>query len=205
MSYMFNQCNKIKEIEGVNNFNTSNVNNMRAMFQDCYLLEYLDLSNFNTSNVTDMSYMFNQCNNIKILIGINNFNINNVGNMDKIFHNCTKLEGIDLSKFSEYKANKEIISHLNEAKDEKVNLNNELNSEKNNYVIFESEDKNINFSVTCELSDVFSKLEKVLYFKFPNLKYKNLVFFVNGKEISRTYTLEENGIKNGDIIIIKEI
>ena len=125
--------------------------------------------------------------------------------MNKIFNKCTKLEDLDLSKFYENKANKESISHLDEVKDEKLNLNNELNSEKKNYVIFESEDKNINFSVTYELSDVFTKLEKVLYFKFPNLKYKNIFFFADGKEISRTCTLEENGIKNGDIIIIKEI
>ena len=125
--------------------------------------------------------------------------------MNKIFHKCTKLEDVDLSKFYESKKNKEIESHLYEVKDEKENLNNKFNNEKKNYVIFVSEDKNINFSVTYELSDVFTKLEKVLYFKFPNLKYKNIFFFANGKEISRTCTLEENGIKNGDIIIIKEI
>ena len=32
---------------------------MRAMFQLCTKLEYLDLSNFNTSNVTDIEGMFN--------------------------------------------------------------------------------------------------------------------------------------------------
>ena len=40
---------------------------MSTMFQDCNVLEYLDLSNFNTSNVTDMSYMFFGCNKLKYL------------------------------------------------------------------------------------------------------------------------------------------
>ena len=40
---------------------------MKAMFQECSELEYLDLSIFNTSKVTNMSYMFNKCNNLKYL------------------------------------------------------------------------------------------------------------------------------------------
>ena len=34
---------------------------MPAMFQFCRKLEYLDLSSFDTSNVTDMKDMFNEC------------------------------------------------------------------------------------------------------------------------------------------------
>ena len=78
MSYMFNECLKLKEIKGINNFNTINVTNMKTMFQYCNELEYIDLSNFDTSKVTDMSWMFNQCLKLKEIKGINNFNtINN--------------------------------------------------------------------------------------------------------------------------------
>ena len=35
---------------------------MKAMFQLCKELEYLNLSNFNTENVNDMSCMFALCN-----------------------------------------------------------------------------------------------------------------------------------------------
>ena len=48
---MFNECNKLKEIKGLNNLNTSNVTTMRGMFQLCNELEYLDLSNFDTSKL----------------------------------------------------------------------------------------------------------------------------------------------------------
>ena len=48
---------------------------MKAMFQECWELKYLDLTNFNTYNVTDMSWMFNSCNKLKYL-NISNFIIN---------------------------------------------------------------------------------------------------------------------------------
>ena len=61
MYNMLSECNKLKEIKGLNKFNTRKVTNMSGMFQKCNVLEYIDLSNFNTDNVTDMSYMFNEC------------------------------------------------------------------------------------------------------------------------------------------------
>ena len=73
---MFNKCHKLKEIKVINIFNTFRVINMMAMFQECYELEYLDLSNFDTSNVTDMGWMFNNChiNNFRSIKIINSFN-----------------------------------------------------------------------------------------------------------------------------------
>ena len=75
MSFMFNNCYKLK---GINKFNTDKVTNMSVMFQKCNVLEYLDLSNFNTSNVSDMTAMFNYCNKLKEIKGINKFNTNQV-------------------------------------------------------------------------------------------------------------------------------
>ena len=46
MGWMFNECHKLKEIKGINNFNTSKVTNMSAMFNECFELEYLDLYKF---------------------------------------------------------------------------------------------------------------------------------------------------------------
>ena len=51
MSGMFLGCNKLKQIKGINNFITINVENLFAMFHQCGNLEYLDLSKFNTSKV----------------------------------------------------------------------------------------------------------------------------------------------------------
>ena len=49
MAGMFNKCNKLKEIKGLNNFDTSNVINIYGLFNQCINLEYLDLSKFNIS------------------------------------------------------------------------------------------------------------------------------------------------------------
>ena len=81
MGYMFNKCNKLKEIKGINKFNTNKVTNMRGMFELCNELEYLDLSIFDTSNVTNMEFMFNYCNKLKEIKGINKFKTNEVTNM----------------------------------------------------------------------------------------------------------------------------
>ena len=45
---LFNNCKKLKKIKGIENFNTKEVLNMIAIFNECNELEELDLSNFNT-------------------------------------------------------------------------------------------------------------------------------------------------------------
>ena len=68
-------CSKLKEIKGINKFNTSKVDNMRYMFYNCEELEYLDLSNFKTSQVNYMGNMFYDCKKLKEL-DISNFSLN---------------------------------------------------------------------------------------------------------------------------------
>ena len=73
MSLMFNKCNNLKKIKGIENFNTSQVINMTGMFKECRELEDLNLSNFNTSNVTNMEVMFIGCSKLKKIKGIEKF------------------------------------------------------------------------------------------------------------------------------------
>ena len=40
MDRMFNLCKELKDIKGINKFNTNKVTNMRTMFQLCNELEY---------------------------------------------------------------------------------------------------------------------------------------------------------------------
>ena len=97
MSYLFAGCNKLKEIKGIDKFNTSKVNNMKAMFQLCNEIESLNLSSFDTSNVTDMSYLFNQCHKLKEIKGIDKFNTSKVTNMRAMFQQCMEIKSLDLS------------------------------------------------------------------------------------------------------------
>ena len=102
---MFNKCYKLKEIKGIDKFNTNELTKMNSMFQLCHELEYLDLSNFNTSKVTNMEYIFNECNKLKEIKGIDKFNTNEVINMAAIFQECKELEYLDLSNFDTSKVN----------------------------------------------------------------------------------------------------
>ena len=99
MESMFAECNKLKDIKGINKFNTSQVINMRAMFQNCNELILLNLSSFNTSKVIDMEYMFNGCYKLQEIIGVNRFNTSQVTNMRTMFQNCNELKQLDLSNF----------------------------------------------------------------------------------------------------------
>ena len=59
----------------------------------------MDLSNFDTSKVNDMGGMFNECYKLKSIKGINKFKTNEVTTMNTMFQNCKELEELDLSNF----------------------------------------------------------------------------------------------------------
>ena len=94
----FYKCTSLTEIEGIENLNTQNVENMRYMFTSCIKLKSLDVSKFNTANVTHMSNMFEDCEELSSL-DLSNFDTRNVKYMDKMFHNCNSLTSLDLSNF----------------------------------------------------------------------------------------------------------
>ena len=96
---MFYNCSKLTSIEFGSSFNTSNVNNMAAMFKGCSGLTSLDVSSFNTSNVTDMHEMFRGCSKLTSL-DVSSFNTSNVQRMDAMFYGCSGLTSLDVSSFN---------------------------------------------------------------------------------------------------------
>ena len=58
------------------------------------------------------------------------------------------------------------------------------------------------YSLVCKTRDLFVNLEERLYNDFPQFKNYETYFEVNGKRIKRFQTLEQNKIKNNDIINI---
>ena len=95
----FYRCEALKQIEGLEYLNTSEVKDMSGMFSDCAALTSIDLKNFNTQNVTAMSSMFHHC---AVLTSINlkNFNTKNVTDMGGMFLNCAALTSLDLKNFN---------------------------------------------------------------------------------------------------------
>ena len=89
MSFMFgcgldNYVSQLKEIKGLENFNTSNVKTMECMFIHQINIKKLNLSSFDTSNVTDMRYMF--VHQIKLQeLNLSSFDTRNVTKMIGMF------------------------------------------------------------------------------------------------------------------------
>ena len=98
MSYMFYDCKALTSLD-LKNFNTKNVTDMNSMFAKCGALKSLDLMNFNTQNVTDMSSMFDDCWALTSL-DLKNFNTQNVTDMRKMFSDCRTLTSLDLKNFN---------------------------------------------------------------------------------------------------------
>lgn len=93
-SYMFADY-KGNHLELGTTFNTSNVENMASMFENCNNLEELDVTTFDTTNVTNMNNMFNGCDSLNSL-DVSHFNIqNSIKNLYKTF--CAKIENLNIS------------------------------------------------------------------------------------------------------------
>ena len=57
-----------------------------------------------------------------------------------------------------------------------------------------------NYSMACKTTDLFVRLEERLYQDFPKFRNVETFFVANVNRILRFKTLEENNIKNNDII-----
>ena len=59
-----------------------------------------------------------------------------------------------------------------------------------------------NWPVPCKLNDKFSSIENKFYKEYPQYKNKKCFFTANGQRLKPEQTLSENGIRNGDTILI---
>ena len=69
---------------------------------------------------------------------------------------------------------------------------------------FISTDQAINFNTFAKKSDKFIKLESALYEYYPRYIDSENFFLVNGMKINKHRTLEDNKIKDNDIITLKD-
>lgn len=89
----------VTAINGLENYNTTNINNFEGMFESFKYAETLNLSNFDTKNATTMKYMFDWCISLKNL-DLSNFNTEKCLDMGAMFSCCQSLESINLSSFN---------------------------------------------------------------------------------------------------------
>ena len=67
---------------------------------------------------------------------------------------------------------------------------------------FISTDQKIDFETFAKKTDKISIFENFLYEKYPEYKDTENYFLVNGKKLNRNITLEENNIKDNDILTL---
>ena len=101
---IFKDCESLKEIQGINKFNTNNVIDFSFMFSSCKNLEFLDVSNFNTTKADNFKSMFHGCISLKDIKGLDKLNTSNIVNFGDMFSSCAKLTYLDLSNFDTRKA-----------------------------------------------------------------------------------------------------
>ena len=103
-------------------------------------------------------------------------------------------------------------SNINSIPNNIIELQNEIqlfksyynfsNDEKLIKINFISSNQDIDYSTITKNTEKFSKLETQLYDKYPNYLDLETYFLVNGKRVNSKRTLEENKIKNGDVITL---
>ena len=76
------------------------------------------------------------------------------------------------------------------------------NGEKLISVIISSLDEKILYSIICKNTEKFSKLEEKLYKDNPEYSNFDNYFMINGNRVDKMKTLDENKIKDSDIIIL---
>ena len=69
-------------------------------------------------------------------------------------------------------------------------------------IAFTSVDQKFIYALPCRNTDSFVRLEEKLYEQYPEYKTEDTYFTFGGKRIKRFQTLQENGIKCSDVILL---
>ena len=183
-----------------NNSNLNNINNYNNNFQNNFNFQN---NNFNNNNNLDMNedlenkmtQLLNEGKKFMNELTIRNENLKNE---------------IKEREDQEFILNQKIIDLKNEnillkSKINVTNLNTILPDEKIIAIQFISQDQNINRSMACKDTNIFVDIEEKLYEDYPILKKTDNYFILKETKIKRFFSLKENNINDGDIIMINII
>ena len=112
MNHLFYDFPLLETISGLTNLNTSSVESMRSMFEECPKLTSLDLSSFDTSNVTDMNSMFAGCSSLVTIYVSRGWTTTNVTSSNNMFAGCSNLVGENGSTVGECGNTDKTYAHI---------------------------------------------------------------------------------------------
>ena len=103
---IFEGCTKLKILNGLGSWNTSNVTNMSHAFDGCNFTDPGSLENWNdkVGNVTDLSYMFANNGSVTTLDCVKDWILSSATNFAYTFANCSRLVSLDISGWDMGKA-----------------------------------------------------------------------------------------------------
>ena len=147
----------------------------------------------------------------KLGININEYHKNELIKINKLLNNKINnfydSQNINDNKDNSNKDNiiKELNNEIDKLKKKLSRYPLELsNGEKLISVIFTSSDQNMFYSIICKNTQKFIELEKKLYNDYPEYSKSDNYFMVNGNRVDKTKSLDENKIRNNDIIILTQ-
>jgi len=97
LEYLLSANVYLTEVIGLENLNTSVVNNMRSFFYRDEALTTVDVSGFHTENVSNMLGMFEGCKSLTSIKGLDKLKNATTLDMWGMFSSCSSLRVIDLS------------------------------------------------------------------------------------------------------------
>ena len=176
MYAMFDGMTSLTNLD-LSNFDTSNVTNMTFMFQNCKSLTHLDVSSFNTSKVNRMTYLFNEMSSL-IELNISSFDTSNVISMGAMFRNCKNLTHLDVSHF-----NTSQVTNMNQMFEGMSNLTH-------------LDVSNFDTSNVTNMSNMFTSLNQLRELNLNSFNTSNVIYMSN--IFSGMENLEKLDISNFD-------
>ena len=140
---------------------------------------------------------------------LENKNKNNLENENKNFKIVSNPNNINIINENDFSNQEENINKLNkkikdlEEKLERYPCILEKNEKLISIIIY-SEDKSINHSIICKNTDIFNKIENEIYKIYPEIYEKNNIYSYKGKIIDKSKSIENNEIKDGDVVILSQ-
>ena len=110
-------------------------------------------------------------------------------------NNYTLMEIAELNK--EIKIKNEEIKQLKKVLPFEINKGDKIIT-----LIFTTTDQKFYLSIICKISDIFTNLINKVMKEYPEYKEKAIYFMCNGAMIQEYKTVEENNLKNSNIILI---
>jgi hypothetical protein len=193
------------------NNNNSQLNYNYSSGDSCNDNNFYDIQNNNyQSDVNkEIVYLKNELNNKNKIIKQQKSIIEKLQNQLNILNNNFINENKINPKQNELILLKQELNNKNEEiKRLKLNYlgNNFSNSNNSNeftlMITFTSFDQQIYCPISCGVNDTIVKLEEKLYNKYSKYKDYNTYLTNNGNIVKRFKTIQENGIENGNIIIV---